>query len=416
VDNSTPPLNAANLNHNEVGIQTATSAISALAGKYGHILIDDCTGADDDAKLTTALTAAAAATYPPVIQFANKQYTFTTRGRAPYEGLRLQGPVGFNLPERNSQTKMSNRIHLNFDSSSDGAGWFHQAAGNVFQVAMDNLSLTGGGTQASFLTCASDSTQWFALYLRDISSTGLRTLLGRQAQALAGTACYFDGNWEINNSYNGAIHVKGSDFSMWTGGNLQIDSGTSFNSTGSANGQFHVWFDFCDKATVGPMYMTAEGGWNGVKVSGPSNPRTSTSNNTGRVMGAQWRVEGRNKAAACNGSLIRIEGGSLSLSQAWTSYAMVSPSTPGHSPADAGVIHMENGILHLWNTCYDRATGVGEDTADTGFAPLLYNNAGKAYVNEVEFTSGGGTWVTGPRYKLAGGGTIVTDGTITAAS
>jgi hypothetical protein len=402
VNNTTPALNATNLNKSETGIQTAQAAVEALAGKYGHILLDDVSGADDDAKLTSALTTAAAQTYPAVIQFSNKQYTFTTRGRAPYEGMRFQAPFGFNNPERNSQTKMSNRIHLNFDSSSDGQGWFHIPSGSVFGVAMDGLSLTGGGTQASFLTSGSDSALWKNLYIRDLTSHGLRTVIGRQSQALAGDAIVFDGEWQINNSYNGAIHMKGSDSTLWTGGNLQIDSGTSFNTTGSANGQFHVWFDFCDKCTVGPMYMTAEGTWNGVKISGPADPRGSTSNNVGAVRGYGWRVEGRNQDAPCNGSLIRVEGGMCKLVEPWLAYAMASPATPGHSPQDAGVVHQTGGITAINGGVYSRATTVAETV------PYVYGIAGLMIVKQTMFTSDGGTWTGLPRVETAG--TAVLDG------
>jgi hypothetical protein len=407
VNNTTPALNATNLNKSETGIQTAQAAVEALAGKYGHILLDDVAGADDDAKLTSALTTAAAATYPPVIQFSNRQYTFTQRGRTPYEGMRLQGPFGFNNPERNSGTKTSNRLTLNFDSSSDNQGWFHlPTSTSLFGVSMDNLVIDGATTQALFLTSASDTALWKNLYIRNLYATDMRGVLGRSGQALCGDAQVFEGAWQINNGYDTAIHLKGSDSTFLC--ELQLDSSTSANSTGGSNGHYQMILDFADKLTfAGSTNITCEGGWNGVKILGPANPRTSSSNNAGRVWATNWRVEGRNKGAACNGSVIRIEGGALNLHNAWVSYGMVSAATPGHSPQDAGIIHMEGGVLHATNLWYDRATGVAETV------PFIYNNNGFASNRWAEYTSGGGTWTGVPRYALAGTGTMDTDSTMT---
>ena len=68
------------------------------------------------------------------------------------------------------------------------------------------------------------------------------------------TASQFDGYWETNNSYNGAFQIGGSDNTLWPDGML-FDSGTAFNSAGSAAGQFHLWCDYLEKTFIGPLYI-----------------------------------------------------------------------------------------------------------------------------------------------------------------
>lgn len=364
--------------------------------------LDGFAGATDDEKLTAALTYAAAQTYPPGIGLTNRLHSFAASNRAPFEAMRIIGPEGFANPERNGQTKMPSRIALS------GTGGLFQMPGatTLFGIYLAHLSFTGG-SNTRILDQGSGTGSWGNLHMRDIYSSGLRNVLGSQAAKLLLLACYFDGIWQINNCYNGAFHLGGSDNNLWPGG-LQLDSGTGFNSSGSANGQYHLWLDFMEKSNIGWQYTTAEGGWNGIRQTGPANPVTSGGGNLGGPnIFTGLRLEGRNAGAPCNGSLFRIEGGTAIIRDSWISYGMSSPATPGHSPADAGIIHQTGGVLVVDGCTYDRATGVAETV------PWIYTSGGELMVTKATRGSKGGSWSGRPRVRADGGTVLVSDGSIT---
>lgn len=381
---------------------TGGGGTGITGSKVGWLMLDDYTGTDD-ARLTLMNTDQAAATYPPVGKFGNRQHSFATANRAPFEGMRLSGPEGYANPERNTQTKMPTRIALSMTG-----GWYAMpGATTLFNISLMNLAFTGG-SNARVLEQGASTGSWGNLQMRDIYSSGLRNVLGSQTQKLLCLACQFDGSWEINNCYNGAFHLGGSDNTMWPQGML-LDSGTSFNTAGTANGQFHLWCDFLEKSYIGPLYLTCEGPWNGIRVTGPTNPATSGGSNLGGPLNFfGMRCEGRNAGAGCNGAVIRIEGGSAIIRDSWVSYGMVSPATPGHSPADTGVITQTNGYLVVDGCTYDRATGVAASV------PWVSVVGGEAMVTKAMRGSKGGTWSTRPIVDdVPGTAVLVSDASVT---
>src|SRR5687767_10632795 len=111
------PLNAAALDDLEGRIETIDDRVNTLEGlgggsatadvPYASVFLDDYAGANDDAKLTAALSAMAAETYPRAIQLRARNYSFATANRVAFEGLRIIGPRGYSNPERLSNTKMA---------------------------------------------------------------------------------------------------------------------------------------------------------------------------------------------------------------------------------------------------------------------------------------------------------------------
>jgi hypothetical protein len=366
----------------------------------GKIYLEDFSTGSDDGDLTAALSASAAETYPSTIVLSNVQNTFTTANRDAFSGMRIQGPDGYGNPERLSSTKMPGRVHLNFNGS-----WFRNPLNSdVYSVSLHNMSFTGGGAAAGpNILGQNGSGTWYCLSMRDIFTSSLRTVLGTQSTKLLITAANFTGDWEVNNCYNGAFHMGGSDNTLWTDGML-LDSGTAFATAGSSNGQYHLWCDSLDKTFIGPLYITAEGAWNGIRVSGP------VYNNGATNQGVLWmrglRVEGRNPGAPCNGALIRVEGGMMNLRDSWIAYGMDSPSTPGHSPTDAGCIHQTAGAVLLDGITYDRVTSQAETV------PFAYCNGGQMRVQNIWSASRGGTWAGLPRVDQAAG-TVIADASVT---
>jgi len=384
-----------------------SQAIAALAPaasvnweSLGYVLLDNFTGANDDEKLTNALTYMQAQDYPPTLRLRNRLHTFTVGGRQPFANMRIAGPGGYSNPERVSGTKMASRITL----SGISGGWFHNTStSDLFGVSLSNLSFVGGSA-ASVITQSGSAGTLYCLQLRDISSSGLRTVLGTQSQKLLITAATFDGGaWEINNCYNGAFHLGGSDNTLWPDGCL-IDSGTVFNSAGSAAGQYHVWFDFLDKTYIGPLYITCEGNWGGIRVSGPA--YNVGASNAGYVNIYSAKIEGRNQNAPCNGANVLIDGGMAFFDHCWFGYGMANPGNMGHTPTDAGIIHQKGGVVDLNRCVYDRTASQAETV------PLGYSAGGLFDVAKIRVGSKGGTWSGLPRIQGAGG-TVSGDSTVT---
>jgi len=367
------------------------------------IWVDDQAGASDDAKFLAALAAAAATNYPPVIRFSNRNYTLSTGGNVPFSGMTIWGPEGYNNPERSGYS-IGTRLNLTMTG-----GWFdNSAAADTYSVSFGNLAFVGGSS-ASVMTQSGSKTM-YCLYMHNISSSGLKSVLGTQASKLLITAAAFDGGaWEINNCYTSAFHLGGSDNTLWTDGCL-LDSGTAFLALYSATGQAHLWLDYCEKTYIGPMYITCEGGWSGVKVDGPAyNTGAVTNGGTVSINGA--KIEGRNAAAPCYGAVVRVTGGLLTLNDCQISSGMSSPATMGNTPTDAGVIMQTGGRLIVTGGTYDRATGQAETV------PFIYNTGAgvSCRVRDISVTTKGGTWTGLPRVDTTNtSSTGVVDDTVTA--
>lgn len=392
------PLNATRLNYIEDGIAAAQAAGEASgagvsAVNFGQFFLDSATGATDDARYGNSLSTVSADTYPRIIKCQAKNYAISTAARSPYTGWRLEGTWGYSNPERNSGTKTGTRFSLSMNG-----GFMEHSGGDVFSLSMRDISFTGGSSATVFSRNASATGTLYCFHASGIYASGCRSLFGTQASKMVITAADWWGTWEVNNCYSGAFHLGGSDNVLWRDGML-LDSGTAFNSAGASNGQYHIWMDSLEKSDVGPVYETAEGAWAGIRQTGPATPWTSGGNNMGGpITYYGLRLEGRNAGAESNGSLFRLEGGIAILDKCWISYGMGSPATPGHSPADAGMIHQTGGILDVDGCTTDFATGVSKTTV-----PFVYSAGGEWGYRAIKRASKGGSWgTTRPGY----GGTV----------
>lgn len=426
------PISAARLGHIETGLQNAaqiadqaetdaqnaiTTANNALAVAqsggsgggttitgsvndidFGGVTLDSfgSSGATDDARLTAALSALGADTYPRTLLLPPiRKYSFATANRQPFEGLRVSGAWGFSNPERNSGSKVATAVGLTMNGA-----WFAPTA-TTFGCSFRNLALEGSGTNATFLNGA-----WDCLLLRDIYSSALRSVLGTQASRMTITASTFDGAWEINNCYSGAFHLAGSDNTFtWA---MLLDSGTAFASAGGSAGQAHWWADSLDKTYIGPIYFTAEGAWRGVRHDGSQLNAGST--NAGVCSYIGIRLEGRNPSQPCDGSLFTINGGAARVEGLWVAYGMNAPGA-----GENGVITHNGGQLHVVGVMYD-ATNATQVTS----TPFVWTEGGTGQDVIVQGimrgSRGSGSWGTNrPIVKrlTAGAENRICDATVT---
>ncbi len=371
----------------------AAEAAATAAEFNGKVLLDSFSGTTDDEKLTNALSALAAETYPRAIGLDNREYNFGVMGRIAYDGLRIHGPEGYANPERRGQTKMPSFINF----SGAGSWFLNPLDTSVYSCSFWNLSFgldadvnvlgqNGGGT-------------WYCLSMQNIFSSGIKSICGTVATSLKITAASWTGDWQINNCYNSAFHLGGSDNVLWSDGIL-IDSGSAFAPAGT--NQYHIWLDSMEKTPVGALYMTCQPGWSGVKIDGPGFNSTS-SNQGGPIWFNNGRIEGRNTNDPADGSLVRMNGGIAEFNNTWFGYAMEVPADAGDSPR--GVIHHTQGQLDVIGCTYDTAAVVSEDVPFV-FTDIGTQNAGNEVVVErVKRAAKGGAWTGRPRFAKASGAT-----------
>lgn len=316
VDDGAPAISAANLNKMETGIKDAHDLIAAKTySPVGGVRIEEFAGASDDAKFAAARSYAAAQTKRPAIMFDAKNYTlgpFNT-----YDGMRLIGvPGGSNSADRSAESATATKI-----TCTGSGAWMTSVEdakpGQSWNVSIEGIAFKGNSNLSWWLT---GSIVCWIYNIRDCSMSGFKTVYGSQSSKLLINACTFDGYHNINNSYQGAINIGGSDNSLWIDG-LLLDSTTAALAAGGASNQFHMTLSSLSKTTIGggDLYITNEGGWGGIKVTGGG---------TGGpiIFNGLAIVEGRNAGAPGTNASVRIDGGWSVFNNLWASFTSgVSP-------------------------------------------------------------------------------------------
>lgn len=349
--------------------------VHGASAASGLVWVDSFAGASDDARLTAAMTAVAAETYPRGIAHSNRLYTYNTTSRVPFEGMRIVGPRGYSNPERGGG-------HHAWEARLTGSGPWFAAGSQTFSVTFENMVLNGNNNSNVYFL----SGNYYCLAIHNLYSSGMKSVFGTLTDKLLITASSWWGDFEMNNAYDCQLHVGGSDNRLFMDGGL-IDSGAGYGGSGNA----HMWFDGTDKTRVGALYFTAEADWSAIRVSG--NAADTTGNNQGGpVVFTGCTIEGRNESQPCYGSLVRVEGGVAKFRDCDFNFAMSSPATMGHTPADAGVLMHTGGKLEVLGANYDRATGVAATV------PFVYttgpSSLAKVTVEDVTTTARGGTWTS----------------------
>ena len=275
------------------------------------IYLDDFAGADDDDKFTAARSYAAAQTYRPPIQLLPKSYSFSPF--ASYDGLRLIGAPGpsSQADRGSSPGSMATRVNCT------GSGYWltvtaDEVAGAAYDISIQGIAFRGNSNLA-WLGHASNQLNYSSI--SDVSFSDFRTVLGTQSNKLLILGCVFSGFWEINNSYDGAIHIGGSDNALWTDG-LLLDSNTAY----VASGQSHMKLSYLAKSTIGGsgiVYITCEGDWGGLLIEGNTTD--------GPVFISNLVAEGRNAGAPGTRACIRQTSGWTHLDNVWASFCQADP-------------------------------------------------------------------------------------------
>lgn len=369
---------------------------TTVSSTAGAVSLWSFAGSTPDAKLTNALSyiAAQTVTTPPLLVSPDPaagagSVSFATT-RTLFSGFKMIYPYGFGNQQRAAQS-----IPCDIRFTGSGA-WWNLPAGDTYDVEFAGLGIQGN-SGSTFLDNPSGGVLWTS-YLHDLGFNLWKHTLGSLTNKLLMTACLTNGWWNINNSYNTAVHIGGSDNNLWLDGML-IDSPTAFMGT-SNPGSYHMWLDYVEKSQVGPIYMTAEK-VSGIRISGGATT-------SGLVLNGQGRVEGRNKDAPCWGSNILIEGGTNTIRDWWIAYGLSNPNQNGHT-GEIGVVTVKGGDTLFDGCYYDTATGVSKSV------PWIGVSGGKAVVRNARTGAKGGAWGADKPVVDAAGGTIDVDSSVEAA-
>ena len=261
---------------------TIASTGTGAIGDIGVLRLDDFAGADDDAKLAAALSQIGGETFKrPVALWDNRVYTFTDPVDL-FNGFALIGP-----PRHGNQPVTTPRYPHEVMIDCGTQPFLRvPASGSVFNVHVSNLSFEAVGSTEVWMGYDSGGAAGGVLWtanIRDVGFSLFKSVLGTPSDKLLLTACTFNGFWNINNSYDVAITIGGSDNNLWTDGCL-LDSDTAFTFTG--NVPYHLHCDYLEKTNIGPMYITAE--------ANPATVRIDGNDSTGGLIFTGTRMEGRN--------------------------------------------------------------------------------------------------------------------------
>jgi hypothetical protein len=382
--------NSTTMTHIEKGIA------DAHAGLRGNPL-DGFAGADDDAKLSAAMSYSAAQTYKSPILFDNRLHVFNNGNITPFDGMSFLGTVMQGDSELTSTKR--NTVQLNM-----GTPWLNNA-GTIRGVCISGLSFQGSQSNrlTVFWQCTGNAQ---VCLLRDLSFTGFLGVLGTAATAWVNTGTVLDGYWDTNGSYGTPYHFAGSDSEFWLNGGHLIDSpvtgGSDFATHQPADGTPEIFFDSQSNTVVGPMYITAEGVWRAVLIKANNSVASNSTGDLKFMPGA--RFEGRNPAQPSHGSLITIQnwaagnaGPAVTFFGPWISNGMSAPLS-----GENGMMQINSGRVDLIAPRYQRTNALAESV------PLVNVATGQLNISNargMDRNDGGGGfgWTGQPRVQVGDG-------------
>lgn len=287
---------------------------AASSATPGEIALDSFAGATDDDKLVAAMAYASAQTYPPVIRMAARQYTLTQSLGQPYNGFAL---AGANVGWVNKTPRTTVSLNIT-PAGSDPAGyWLNCTAAQTWDLYVGGISFTSSNQKTQFIRCPGSAGVLWSSTFDTLTFASFYAVLGNSSEPLTTDLCSFVGPWSILQAYDTPVALKGADNREIFSGGLNIGSGTT--PSGGGGGKYLVWLTSLSKSNVGPLYITADNGWRGLHVSGSSSSGCGVT-----VTGAV--IEGRNPTDPCDGILVNVDGGGVTLRDSNVDCGMANPS------------------------------------------------------------------------------------------
>ncbi len=231
---------------------------SANWAQGGRVYLDSFAGANDDAKLTAALSYAAAQTHIPAIVFPARNISFSTGGRIPFNGMKLVGPPGCIGPKNlELGIKLANHV-ITLSVGVDASAWFNGTA-DTYNVYMEGLAIQNGGS-SQFWNQASGTL--YASEFKSLTFYGMTHIFGSATAKCNMMQVGFTGMWQVIGGVGLQFYLGGADCNLWMNGYCNFGNG------GSGAGAYAVTFETLSSSNIGYFYITNLGGWAGMLLSG----------------------------------------------------------------------------------------------------------------------------------------------------
>lgn len=379
--------------HNEE--RAAINKLNDFISGFGVAPLDlFAIGGTDDQKMAAAIAycAGLATNRTPRIGLSNRLYNFNVSLGQPYNGFHLEG-VGRGQLSAISTTKPGYHTTLKLEIPRAGAGlpgyWIDASSSTAWDywIGGFNAYSDNGFTQAyraplsagGFRECNFHDQTWQNMY----------AVFGNVSEGCAMTICNVTGGWSIFECRSQGVTIQGSDNRKIFGDGVDwFHSSAVSGSTGLS--QWMGEFRSLGKSNVGPIYITAFNGWRGLKITGGATAGLLS------IDGAV--IEGNNAGQPCHGSLVRIEGGNVSMSNTTIDDGMSNPTNTtspysntatanGSGIADRGLVEILAGAqVSMVDIGWAHATGVDATTM-----PCVYNASSKFMAARFQtFTRGPG--------------------------
>lgn len=336
--------------------------------KSGVVFLDEFAGASDDAKLTAALSYAAAQTHIPAIQFPARDINLSTAGRVPFNGMKLIGPSGSGGPAQLELSSAYANHRILLSVGSDASAWFNGAGLTLYDVYVSGLAFQNANNASQFW--AQPSGTLYACEFNALTFYGMTHIFGSATVKALCTQVIFSGMWEVIGGNGTQFYIGGSDCCFWVPGYCNFGNGGSVNAD-----TYGVKFETLGKSSVGYLYLTCLGGWSGMLLSGGG---TGVSFHGGTY-------EGLNAGNPTTGTPVTITGGDWSFHGA--SFSFVTTA--------AGIINQSGGTVALYSPAYSPAAASP--------SPLIYQTGGSAVVLAPAGVGGANVpvrWSTGSTVNL----------------
>lgn len=370
----------------EYAASTAETALGAATGVPAVVQVDSFSGADDTAKLNAAMTYAAAQTYVPWLQLPARNFNVGSSTFTLFSGFKLLG-AGHAVGPKNLELASGKYAPGKFTfSGGNGASSLFQSTATTYDVTMSGIAFQGGGSSAQALR---STVNMYACEFNALTFYGFKHIMGSTAEKFLATQMRLTGHWQAITQWDTQFHLGGSDNDLWKSGYINIGGG---GATAGA-GKYMIDLNVVGKTNVGWVYATCNNGWRGLRVRGAGS-------NGVQLDGGAY--EGMNAATPCDGNVIRVEGGMVSIRDCWVAYAMNAPSS------ENGVIEVTGGEVLIDGVKYGRG-----NLAET--VPLVYaSGTSDVYIRSCMPDKANATWTGRPRVQDATTGAFIVDASVTA--
>lgn len=326
------------------------AAIREGVNDGGIVQVESFAGADDGAKMTAALSYAAAQSQIPWVQLPARTFNTGAATYSAFTGMKIMG-AGHNVGPKNLEISSGAGVIGKWQTScGNGAASLIQATGTVYDWIVSGVAFHGGSSSQIFRSTVNS----YACQFDNLTFYGCKHAFGSPAEKFLMTQVIFSGHWTNLAFSDTQYTVGGGDCQLWVGGFLNM------NSPAGGAGKPMMVFDGLGKSNIGYMYLTAEGDWVGLRVTGAGDKHLA-------FFGGVF--EGRSQTNVATRPVIDVQGAAPIF------YAPFIGQVDSGSVTVDGCVHQSGGRLVMHDPLYYR--GSGEDA----LFPLLYQTGGTAHID-----------------------------------